>query len=187
LMDLKRSDFLPSYDEEGVRILLNELADLHGRTEDILHDNGGMTDALPDSAKTTVTYFHACMNRNRRYLNSYLTHRTGKIRMLRWETGPVLPDRVRHDTLYARENDYFSSYSTLLAEYCEDVGLDLTSDIEPPKELFIQVRVLVSCGEIMTDNGPVNLSEVGSTQFLRRADVEHLIRGGSLEHVHGDD
>ena len=99
----------------------------------------------------------------------------------------MLPDRVRHDTLSARENDYFGSYSQILTEYCESVELDLTSAIEPPKELFIQVRVMVSCGEIMTDNGPVNLSEVGSTQFLRRADVEHLIRSGSLEHVQGDE
>jgi hypothetical protein len=111
----------------------------------------------------------------------------------------VLPERIRHDTLSTRENDYFGSYSGLLWEYCDAVGLDLTSDVEvcsfkmlkakvvcipitlplicvfrltickqPPKELLIQVRVVQSCGEIMTDNGPVDLTEVGSTYFLRR-------------------
>ena len=87
LMDLKRSDFLPAYDDEGIRLMTNELVDLHGRLEAIIQDMGGNTDALSDSTKATVTYYHACINRNRRYINCYLTHRIGKIRMLRWETG----------------------------------------------------------------------------------------------------
>jgi hypothetical protein len=40
--------------------------------------------------------------------------------------------------------------------------------LQPPKELLIEIRVLIPCGEIMTDKGPVNLSQVGDTQFLRR-------------------
>jgi hypothetical protein len=39
---------------------------------------------------------------------------------------------------------------------------------QPPKELYIQIRVLVPSGDIMTDNGPVTLSSVGDTLFLRR-------------------
>lgn len=54
----------------------------------------------------------------------------GKIKSLRWETGTVLPDRIKHDTLSLRENTYFSNYSCILSEYCEDIGFDLTSDIE---------------------------------------------------------
>jgi GINS complex subunit 1 len=187
LMDLKRSDFLPTYDEEGIRLILNELVDLYGRMETIVQEAGGYTDSLPDSSKVTVTYYHACISRNRRYINCYLSHRIGKIRVLRWETGAVLPDRINTETLSPREVDYFSEYDRIVSEYCESVGLDLTSDIEPPKELFIQVRVVKNSGEIMTDNGPVDLREVGSSHFLRRADVEHLIRNGSLEHVHVDD
>lgn len=41
---------------------------------------------------------------------------------------------------------------------------------QPPKELLIQIRVLVPCGEIMTEYGPVNLSLKGSEQFVRRYD-----------------
>ena len=53
-----------------------------------------------------------------------------KIRQLRWQSGAVLPERIRHDTLSARENDYFNSYNGLLSDYFESVGLDLTSDLE---------------------------------------------------------
>lgn len=63
-------------------------------------------------------------------MHSYLTHRNGKIRSLRWETGAVLPDRIRHDTLSARENDYFNAYNNILSSYCEDIAMDLTAEIE---------------------------------------------------------
>ena len=53
---------------------------------------------------------------------------------------------------------------------------------QPPKEMCIEVRVLQDCGEIMTDQGPVNL-EKGTNHFLRRTDVEGLIRQGMLQHV----
>lgn len=53
---------------------------------------------------------------------------------------------------------------------------------QPPKEMCIEVRVLADCGEVMTDQGPVNL-EKGTNHFLRRADVEGLIRQGLLQHV----
>jgi hypothetical protein len=143
---------------------------------------------------------------------SYVNHRLVKIRGLRWETGAVLPERIRHDTLSARENDFFGDYSGILTEYCENVSLDLTSDLEvtedchphitdnvyplspllewkvcliynivlshwtpqPPKELFIQVRVLEPCGEIMTDSGPVTLDERGSSHYLRRLVITNV-------------
>ena len=62
--------------------------------------------------------------------DSYLTHRLSKVRGLRWETGPVIPDKIRHDTLSARENDYFGSYNSLLADYLQDTDLDLTTNLE---------------------------------------------------------
>ena len=55
-------------------------------------------------------------------------------------------------------------------------------DLQPPKDLYIEVRVVVDCGEIMTDTGSVNL-EAGTVHFLRRSDVEHLIRQGMLEQM----
>ena len=54
--------------------------------------------------------------------------------------------------------------------------------MQPPKDLYIEVRVLKDCGEIFTENGPVNL-EINSTHFLRRVDVESLIRQGMLVQV----
>ena len=35
----------------------------------------------------------------------------------------------------------------------KDIGFDLTTNIKPPKEPFVEVRVLESCGEIFTEDG----------------------------------
>ena len=68
----------------------------------------------------------------------------------------------------------------MLSAYQEVIDVDLTANLEPPKDLMIEIRVLVNCGEIITENGPVSL-DGGSTHYLRRSDVEHLIRLGKVE------
>jgi hypothetical protein len=53
-----------------------------------------------------------------------------KIRELRWQSGPVIPEGIRHDTLSPREREYFAGYSRLLGAYCQDIDVELTSDLE---------------------------------------------------------
>jgi GINS complex subunit 1 len=79
--------------------------------------------------------------------------------------------------------EYFQNYNKLLTSYNEAIDLDLTSDLEPPRDLFVEIRVLISCGELVTESGPVSLDQ-GSTHYLRRSDVEHLIRLGHVEMFH---
>ena len=133
-----------------------------------------------------VLLYSKCMYRNKRYLLSYMLHRMGKIREMRLETGPLIPSRVKHDTLSGLENDYFIQYSKLLNKYMDGVSMDLSQNMDPPKELLIQVRVLENFGEVMTENGPIVMVK-GATHFIRRTDVEHLIRQGILEHVRSDE
>ena len=67
-----------------------------------------------------------------------------------------------------------------MGDYQAALGIDLSANLQPPKDLMIEVRVLKDCGEIYTEQGPVTL-EVNSTHYLRRSDVEPLIRQGFLE------
>ncbi|RLN06062.1 hypothetical protein BBJ28_00017166 [Nothophytophthora sp. Chile5] len=77
---------------------------------------------------------------------------------------------------------FFNAYDQLLTDYMADFELDLSADLKPPKDLYVEVRVLRDCGEVMTESGLVNL-DAHSTHFLRRVDVEQLIRQGLLEQI----
>lgn len=181
LSDLQRSDFLPAYDDEGVRQVIIEITDLTLKVETGATEVSGGT--APDAIKVGLVYHNTCLRRNLRYMLAFLTHRLMKLRALRWESGAVLPEGLRRTTLSGPEHEYFGAYNKLLLDYCSDaaVGMDLSCDLEPPKDLNVEVRVVApSLGEIMTDGGPVSL-EQGSTHFLRRADVEHLIRQGHVQ------
>ena len=183
LSDLQRSDFLPIYDDEGVRLVVSEVGELASKLHSTLNDD--LIDQ-PDSVKVCCQYQLTCLKRNIRYLQSFYTHRLMKIRGLRWDSGTVLPEQISRTVLSQAETDYFSSYSKIISEYNEFVGLDLSSDLEPPKDLNVEVRVMVSgLGEIMTEGGPVTL-ELGSTHFLRRSDVEGLIRLGHVKMFKSD-
>lgn len=57
-----------------------------------------------------------------------------KLRNLRWETGPVIPESIKQDTLSIREKEYFMQYNSLLTDYNTVIGLDLTSDLEVNNE-----------------------------------------------------
>jgi len=62
------------------------------------------------------------------------------------------------------------------------LDLDLNSSLLPPKELFVEVRVLEDCGRIQTEYGTVNLVK-NSQHYLRRTDVERLVQQGYLKHL----
>lgn len=57
-------------------------------------------------------------------------------------------------SLSPQEEDYMRQYSDLLAAYKGQwTDIDLTGSLEPPRDLFIDVRVLKDAGEIQTEYG----------------------------------
>lgn len=59
-------------------------------------------------------------------------------------------------SLSPQEEDYVRQYSDLLAAYKGQwTDIDLTGSLEPPHDLFIDVRVLKDAGEIQTEYGYV--------------------------------
>lgn len=63
-------------------------------------------------------------------LLSYITHRLSKIRAARWQLGAVLPEKITKEILNVKEKEYFAKYASLLTEYNEDIGIDVTTDLE---------------------------------------------------------
>ena len=107
--------------------------------------------------------------------------RMRRIERIRWEYGSVLLDAWKQK-LSSSEVDYFKGYNEALNKYMRGVGLDLTSDLTPPKHLNVNVRMLEDVGEIMTAAGvPVKLNKDDAV-LLRRTDAEQLIRQGKAKH-----
>ncbi|CAM9486333.1 unnamed protein product [Choristocarpus tenellus] len=179
LVELQRSDWLPQYSEDGVRGVLAEIQALWDELNDTL--GGRSTDDIPDPVKVSLVVHHQALLRNKRCLLAYIKWRSDRIAQLRWETGPVVPQELQQN-LSSREMEFFNKYDKILTGYMQDFELDLTADLQPPKELHVEVRVLQDCGEIMTDQGPVKLDR-GTTHLLRRSDVEHLVRQGFLHEL----
>lgn len=133
------------------------------------------------SLQAGVVVFYRSIQRNKRCALAYLYNRLQRIQVYRWQAGPSAASHLA-ENMSAAETSFLASYNRLLADYSDAVDLDLTADPLPPRDLYIEVRVNRDCGSVLTDSGPVTLKP-GTAHFLKRSDVEHLIRHGALTHI----
>lgn len=166
---------LPPYDTELVRATAREVRDLDRDVANILEPFQGSFDpnANQGVAGTLLTN-HLSMRRNKRCLLAYHKTRTDKLEELVWRGADVvdLPGQQIRDgpggassagpsgdasttsSLSPQEEDYVRQYGDLLAAYKGQwTDIDLTGSLEPPRDLFIDVRVLRDAGEIQTEYG----------------------------------
>ena len=64
----------------------------------------------------------------------------------------------------------------------EAVDVDLNLLRDPPKDLYVECRVISDLGEVETESGTLLLKK-GTKHHLQRKDAELLIRQGYLEHI----
>ena len=68
--------------------------------------------------------------------------------------GPGEGDREAGNALSPEEAEHVRQYESLLAAHKSRwTDIDLTGSLEPPRDLFIDVRVLKDAGEIQTEYG----------------------------------
>ncbi|EXJ77756.1 GINS complex subunit 1 [Capronia epimyces CBS 606.96] len=155
---------------------------------------------------------HLSMRRNKRCLLAYHRVRAERLEAMAWEGRDLLdelhnahpaqaqaqaqnqqdqqPQQQQqqssgstHDSLSPEEESYFRRYVDLLAQYKGQwTDVDLTGPLEPPRDLFIDVRVLKDAGEIQTEYGAINLTK-NSQFYVRQGDVERLIQMGFLQRL----
>ena len=89
LLDLQRSDFLPPWDEEGVRTVSNEMEDMYMNIMKLRNAENEYRGFDEASSGTSKAYYALCIMRNRRYLFSYVLNRLRKVSHLRWEIGTI--------------------------------------------------------------------------------------------------
>jgi GINS complex subunit 1 len=210
ILELKRSDWLPPYNDEGVKSIQAEIKshfeELHDLAKALDHSpSDGDSKRTDDQSSSTtsarqqvhkafqpVMLLHdAAILRNKRCLLAYHQYRLDKLKQWRWETSAVLPTHVR-SLLSEGEQEFYAEYDKLISWYSESISgssrIDLNSNLQPPEEDWILIRVLKQgLGTMETEFwGAVNL-DMGTTHFLPRADVEHLIRQGYLEQLDGEE
>ena len=160
---------LPPYASELVRSVVREVRDLDKDVSNILAPYGGSFNpsASPETACALLVN-HLCMRRNKRCLLAYHRVRSDKLEAFCWEGVDVLESqggvgegarrgeagKKDESSLSPEEEEYVRQYSDLLAAYKGQwTDIDLTGSLEPPRDLFIDVRVLKDAGEIQTEYG----------------------------------
>ncbi|EOO02060.1 putative dna replication complex gins protein psf1 protein [Phaeoacremonium minimum UCRPA7] len=183
---------LPPYQTEIVRGVTREVRDLDKDVASMLEPFQGSFDPNADQATAcTLLVNHLSMRRNKRCLLAYHRTRTDKLEELVWNGADVLDLSGQQQggmngdagtsSLSPQEEDYVRQYSDLLAAYKGQwTDIDLTGSLEPPRDLFIDVRVLKDAGEIQTEYGAITLSK-NSQFYVRQGDVERLIAQGYLQ------
>lgn len=160
---------LPPYQTETVRTVTREVRDLNKDVAELLEPFQGSFDPSADPAVAcTLLVNHLSMRRNKRCLLAYHRTRTDKLEELVWKGADVVDlsgQQVRDgaasgsgsgssSSLNPQEEEYVRQYSDLLAAYKGQwTDVDLTGSLEPPRDLFIDVRVLKDAGEIQTEYG----------------------------------
>jgi len=86
-------------------------------------------------------------------ITSYFRNaRSDRLHRLAWESGKSMPEHVK-DKLTPAEITYYQKYLDNIDQYNKSLSLenniDLTVDLTPPKELFIEVRIKKDYGTIM--------------------------------------
>ena len=163
---------LPPYQTELVRAVTREVRDLDKEVSDILAPfEGSFNPSAEPATACNVLVDHLCMRRNKRCLLAYHRVRSDKLEEMCWNGQDVLEkephlagkqnggasmgsDTGNQSSLSPEEEEYVRNYSDMLAAYKGKwTDIDLTGSLEPPKDLFIDVRVLKDAGEIQTEYG----------------------------------
>ena len=171
---------LPPYQTEIVRAVTREVRDLDKDVSNILAPfEGSFNPSSEPATACSVLVNHLCMRRNKRCLLAYHRVRSDKLEEMCWSGKDVLDQEQQQQgsrqgsgegsgmaseagnqsSLSPEEDEYMRQYGDMLAAYKGQwTDIDLTGSLEPPKDLFIDVRVLKDAGEIQTEYGYVWLS-----------------------------
>lgn len=136
-----------------------------------------------------------CLERNKRCLMAYQRMRSDMIDKLIWNgdiennssagTGTG-SKRNEYNELSHNEQEYMNQYKNLLDDLNSESELwssvEIMGNMNPPSDIFIDIRVLKDIGEIQTEYGTFNL--VKDSQFyVRQSDVERLIQQGYVQKI----
>lgn len=183
---------LPVHNDELVRDIIKEVTQLKRNIEffkeqeETMNENGEYAGSRIMKCQHFVNAL--CLERNKRCLLGYQKLRSDMLDSLAWENNGMdmlgTVSSEENSNLTHHEQEYLKKYSELLTDMKsgELTDIDLSGSLTPPREIFIDVRVLKDAGEIQTEYGVFNLIK-DSQFFVRQSDVERLIQQGFLQKI----
>ncbi|CCE65656.1 hypothetical protein TPHA_0M00810 [Tetrapisispora phaffii CBS 4417] len=185
----KDASKLSMYHEELIRNILKEISQLK-RNTNYLREQQEMGNMDSRVAKCQYFVTLLCMERNKRCLLAYQKFRNDVLDSLAWENNgmDLLHDNVGitqdNSDLSPQEQEYLKEYSQLITEMKGGIlsDIDISGSLDPPSDVFIDVRVLKDAGEIQTEYGVFNLIK-DSQFFVRQSDIERLIQQGYVQKI----
>mmetsp|Transcript_53259 Transcript_53259/g.164786 ORF Transcript_53259/g.164786 Transcript_53259/m.164786 type:complete len:214 (+) Transcript_53259:113-754(+) len=187
-LDLKRRKWLPKFNDQLVKDVVEEILSDTREMKGLVSQHTDLEE-VPREVAAGLCLYNDLVDRNRRCLLAYLNARLEKIEELRWELGLMVSEE-KLEMLHDSEKQYFHMYNTILDKYMKNYvpkckePLDLTADAQAPEDMNVQIRVRdEGLGEIVTSDSGVLRLRKGYQLFVKRTDVEHLIRAGKVEHV----
>ncbi|KAI0029904.1 GINS complex Psf1 component [Vararia minispora EC-137] len=178
------TDTLLKYNDTLVRSIVREQRQLDTLITQTLAQDVTFTGSNP-----AALLYQTAIQRNKRCLLAYHSHRTDRLRDMYWAVGGALPHLLANTDIRAKlaphEVDYLREYNASIIEFRSDftAELDIAASItHPPKDLHVLVRVVRDCGAIQTEVGSIDF-RYGQRYMVRRADIEHLIVQGYLQEV----
>lgn len=177
---------LPAYQPELVRRVTGEVRGLEQEVAAVLAGfAGGFRPAADPAAAVRLLVGHLAMRRNKRCLLAYHRTRAERLEAMCWRGDDVLEaiagQGEAKSALSPEEEDFVGRFDDLLgAVKGRWSDVDLGGSMQPPRELFVDVRVLRDAGEIQTEYGSITLTK-NSQFYVRQGDVERLIQQGYLQ------
>ncbi|TPX51412.1 hypothetical protein SeMB42_g00452 [Synchytrium endobioticum] len=182
IRDCRRNPDHPSpYQEDSVRAVIAEIKLLFNEVHLLINEYAADGDQPPPPIAAAVAMHSLAVKRSKRCLLAYHNHRVKIIKELVWTVGSIPPETKLRCS--PGEIELSVQYRNALMAYrSEFLDLDLTAAPVPPGDVFVEVRVVKDCGEILTESGTIRLAK-GTQHYVRRTDVEQFITQGYLKHV----
>lgn len=183
LKDLKHNQWIPMYNNEGVGRVMQEMDLIYAELIKCLNDDS--LDRTDDAVKTNITTYHYCFLRSKRCMLAYLYERMQRIKRVRWQCGVTLPTHIEVN-MHQTEKEFFDKYEQLLSDYNADLEMDLTSDLQPPKDIYVEVRIVKTDddkdGGIVLEDRTLKLRK-NHIYYLKRSDAETLVQRGYAQQI----
>jgi GINS complex subunit 1 len=186
--ELKQNKLLPKFNNELMDQVCKEITKTYIELSEKMQDPDFDREEEAEIAKPLV--MSQTNQRNMRCALAYMGTRLDRLHRVAWESGKAMPDHIA-EKITPAESNYYKEYLSLLDEYGKSCAannesstvVDLTVDLTPPKELFIEVRIKKDYGSIMLPESGEVLLHKNTTHLLRRSEVDHLIKQGIVAEV----